>query len=90
MITYETIVKQIEKLTAEAAHAATEQQAREKLTAIRALCDVVLDEKASSPTPAPINSMNTMISSPVYTQPAAIPAQKLEEDDANGDSLFDF
>ena len=92
MITYETIVKQIEKLTAEAAHAATEQQAREKLTAIRALCDVVLDEKVSSPKPASINSMSmsTTLSTPVYTQPVAIPAQKLEEDDANGDSLFDF
>ena len=90
MITYESIVKQIEKLTTEAAHASTEQQAREKLAAIRALCDVVLDEKISSPKPASINSMSTTISSPVYTQPVAIPAQKLEEDDANGDSLFDF
>lgn len=90
MITYESIVKQIEKLTTEAAHAATEQQAREKLAAIRALCDVVLDEKISSPKPASINSMSTTISSPVYTQPVAMPAQKLEEDDANGDSLFDF
>ena len=90
MITYESIVKQIEKLTTEAAHAATEQQAREKLAAIRALCDVVLDEKISSPKPASINSMSTTISSPVYTQPVAILAQKLEEEDANGDSLFDF
>ncbi|WP_339175076.1 YwdI family protein [Solibacillus sp. FSL R5-0691] len=90
MITYESIVKQIEKLTSEAAHAATEQQAREKLAAIRALCDVVLDDKISSPKPASINSMSTTISSPVYSQPVAIPAQKLEEDDANGDSLFDF
>lgn len=90
MITYESIVKQIEKLTTEAAHAVTEQQAREKLAAIRALCDVVLDEKISSPKPASINSMSTTISSPVYTQPVAMPAQKLEEDDANGDSLFDF
>lgn len=90
MITYESIVKQIEKLTTEAAHASTEQQAREKLAAIRALCDVVLDEKISSPKPASINSMSTTISSPVYTQPVAIPAQKLEEEDANGDSLFDF
>ncbi|WP_339197448.1 YwdI family protein [Solibacillus sp. FSL R5-0449] len=90
MITYESIVKQIEKLTSEAAQAATEQQTREKLAAIRALCDVVLDEKISSPKPASINSMSTTISSPVYSQPVAIPAQKLEEDDANGDSLFDF
>lgn len=90
MITYESIVKQIEKLTTEAAHAATEQQAREKLAAIRALCDIVLDEKISSPKPASINSVSATISSPAYTQPVAIPAQKLEEDDANGDSLFDF
>lgn len=90
MITNETIVKQIEKLTTEAAHAVTEQQTREKLAAIRALCDVVLDEKVISPKPASANSMRTTISSPVYSQPVAIPAQKLEEDDANGDSLFDF
>jgi len=90
MITYESIVKQIGKLTTEAAQAATEQQAREKLAAIRALCDVVLDEKISTPKPASINSMSATISSPVYTQPVAVPAQKLEEDDANGDSLFDF
>lgn len=90
MITYESIVKQIEKLTTEAAHAATEQQAREKLAAIRALCDVVLDEKISSPKPASINSVSATISSSTFTQPVAIPAQKLEEDDANGDSLFDF
>ena len=90
MITYEKIVQQIEKLTTEAAHAKTEQQAREKLAAIRALCDVILDEKVISPKPASLNTMTTSIASPAYTQPVALPAQKLEEDDANGDSLFDF
>ena len=90
MITYDTIVKQIEKLTTEAANAASEQQTREKLAAIRALCDIVLDEKVGSPQPASITSISTISRSPVYTQPVAIPSQKLEEDDANGDSLFDF
>lgn len=90
MITYEKIVQQIEKLTTEAAHAKTEQQAREKLAAIRALCDVVLDEKVISPKPTSLNSMTTNFASPGFTQPVAIPTQKLEEDDANGDSLFDF
>ena len=90
MITYETIIRQIEKLTAEATHATTEQLAREKLTAIRALCDVVLDEKANSTMLPATNLGSTTISSPVYTQPVAIPAQKLEEEDANGESLFDF
>ena len=90
MITYETIIKQIEKLTAEATHATTEQLAREKLTAIRALCDVVLDEKINSTKLSATNLISTATSSPVYTQPVAIPAQKLEEEDANGDSLFEF
>lgn len=90
MITNEMIIKQIEKLTAEAAYASTEQQVREKLTAIRALCDVVLDEKITSSQPLMNHLVSTSVSSPVYTQPVAIPAQKLEEDDANGDSLFDF
>lgn len=90
MITNETIVKQIEKLTAEAARASTEQQVREKLTAIRALCDVVLDETVMSPKLASPNRLGASLASPVYTQPVAIPAQKLQEEDANGDSLFDF
>ncbi|MGN7476913.1 YwdI family protein [Solibacillus silvestris] len=90
MITHETIVRQIEKLTVEANHATTEQQVREKLTAIRALCDVVLDEKANLPKLPPQNFGSASISAPVYAQPVAIPAQKLDEEDANGDSIFDF
>lgn len=89
VITYETIIRQIEKLTAEATQATTEQLAREKLTAIRALCDVVLEEKTNS-IQLPATKLSTSVISPVHTQPVAIPAQKLEEEDANGDSLFDF
>ena len=92
MITYETVIQQIEKLAAEAIVVATEQQAREKLAAIRALCDVVLDDKFVSPKSqiSPTNFVSTSIPTPVYTQPVANLAQKLEEEDANGESIFDF
>ena len=87
MITQQTILAQIDKLTAEARQLPA-QQAREKFAAIQALCEVVLAE-ATAVTPqqtvAPVTKP-----APVFTQPVAIPSQKLQEDDANGDSLFDF
>ena len=90
MRTNEPTMRHLEKSTAEATPATTEQLAREKLTAIRALCDIVLDEKINSTKLPATNLVSTTVSSPVYTQPVAIPSQKLEEEDANGDSLFDF
>lgn len=95
MITYETIVQQIAKLATEVSHTKNEQLIREQLTAIRALCDVVLEEKttvtkASSSTNVTSNFVNPSISSPVFAQPVMMPSQKLEEEDANGDSIFDF
>lgn len=87
MITQQTILAQIDKLSAEARQL-PEQQAREKFAAIQALCEVVL-AGATTVTPqayvAPLAK-----SAPVFTQPVAIPSQKLQEDDANGESLFDF
>lgn len=89
MITQQAILTQMEKLTAEARQASSEQQARECFAAIKALCEVVLAEQttkkqqstSSTPIPPSVNA---------FTQPVAIPSQKLQEDDANGDSLFDF
>ena len=95
MISYEMIVQQIAKLTAQANEAQNEQQIREQLSAIRALCDVALsdkpaNQKVSSVTPNGANYINLSSPTPVYTQPIVTPSQKLEEDDANGDSIFDF
>ena len=93
MISYEMIVQQITKLTAQANEAQHEQQIREQLSAIRALCDVVLSDKTANTKVLPVNGatiMNQSSPTPVYTQPVVVPSQKLEEDDANGDSIFDF
>ena len=88
MITQQTILAQIDKLTAEARQL-PEQQAREKFAAIKALCEVVLAE-ATAVTPQQTYVASITKPAPVFTQPVAIPSQKLQEDDANGESLFDF
>ncbi|MER1957568.1 MAG: YwdI family protein [Solibacillus sp.] len=88
MITQQTILTQIDKLTAEARQL-PEQQAREKFAAIKALCEVVLAE-STAVTPQQTYVAPIAKPAPVFTQPVAIPSQKLQEEDANGDSLFDF
>ncbi|MEH7222257.1 YwdI family protein [Bacillus sp. JJ1566] len=70
---------------------ASEQKVRERLMAIRTLCDLVLDEAPVDvrrievvPVPQVVQPIPTM-------QPTTIQnTAKLEEEDANGDSLFDF
>lgn len=81
MISNEQILMQIEKQLYQAKMLGNEQSVREALAAIRALCDVALD---SSAFPAPVSrDLSTVQISPA--QPIA-----LKEDDANGESLFDF
>ena len=76
----------------------TDKELREKLVVIKSLCEVILDEKSSSlnipsPTSNEINQaelqkmMGNM--STVVKQPT-ISSTPLKENDANGDSLFDF
>ena len=96
MISYEKIVQQIAQLTAQANEVQNEQQIREQLSAIRALCDLVLSDKIANTKVSPVVSSAAKFShhlsslTPVFTQPIVTPSQKLEEDDANGDSIFDF
>ena len=96
MISYEKIVQQIAQLTAQANEVQNEQQIREQLSAIRALCDLVLSDKTANTKVSPVVPSAAKFShhlsspTPVFTQPIVTPSQKLEEDDANGDSIFDF
>ena len=88
MISYQTILQQLEKQVEEAKNASNEQQIRESLTAVRALCDVVLAKpveavkKQSTPMPK--------VLTPMPTQQTVYTAKMDEEDGANGESLFDF
>lgn len=76
-----------------------EQKIRERLMAIRTLCDLVLDEAPAEVKPFEAVRVPTQPMQPVqpFVQPISVQqpttvqqSTKLEEDDANGDSLFDF
>lgn len=88
MISYQAILQQLEKQLDEAKKASSEQQIRESLTAVRALCDVVLAQPAEGAKSQPKQIPQMLTQSP--TQQMVYTAKIDEEDGANGDSLFDF
>ncbi|MEH7383821.1 YwdI family protein [Bacillus sp. JJ1521] len=73
---------------------ASEQKVRERLMAIKTLCDLVLDEAQAEVRrveTVPVQPLQQVVQSIPATQPTTIQnATKLKEADANGDSLFDF
>lgn len=81
MISYEAIVQQIEKHVAQAKQQQSEAALREQLTAIHTLCEIVLQTGEKQALTASPN---------VQTRAAIVTSTKLEESDANGESLFDF
>lgn len=92
MISYEAVLAQMEQLVQNATHAHNEQHMREQVTAVKALCEVILGQAGSMPqqltsavhaAPAIQKSQNLLVQQPVSTE-------KLQEPDANGDSIFDF
>ena len=92
MISYEAIILQIEQAVQQAKHAHNEQQMREQLTAVKALCEVVLGQQVAHTTSKPVQQMTAVqpasVQVPVMQQ--ANTSSKLQEPDANGDSIFDF
>jgi len=70
----------MEKQLSAAKMSGDEHSLREALSAIRSLCEVALSSEAN---PAPLKQN-------VQQTPAVIRHEKLQEDDANGDSIFDF
>ena len=92
MISYEAIIRQIERAVQQAKHAQSEQQMREQLTAVQALCEVVLGQRASHITNQPAQQRQEVQSFPVQApvMQQANASSKLQELDANGDSIFDF
>lgn len=92
MISYEIVLASLEKHIAGAKQANTEQQMREELSAIKALCDVVLNTATTQAKDAqtPQQQLQTVKSVLTMPQPVIQNQPKLQEDGANGDSIFDF
>lgn len=83
MISNRQILLQIEKQLQEAKTASGEQSIRESLAAIKALCEVALTvPQTESPT--------VLQTAAVKATTLTAPSTPLKEDDANGESLFDF
>ena len=84
MISNRQILIQIEKQLQEAKTATGEQTIRESLASIKALCDVALS--------VPQTESPVIQQTPIMAKPSALtaPSTPLKEDDANGESLFDF
>ncbi|RNF40071.1 YwdI family protein [Planococcus salinus] len=78
------ILMEIEKHTIKA-RTADPAKMRESVAAIRALCDLLLDESPGEMQKPP---RATPLASPQVQTVSNV--NKLQEDDANGDSLFDF
>ncbi len=88
MISYETVLGQMEQLVAQAKNNSSDQQIREQLTAIRALCDIVLQQSTVPAQQASKPAVASTIMQPAPSLPTA--SHKWQEQDANGDSIFDF
>lgn len=73
--------------------ASSEAQVREKVQAIKTLCELVLDESGDVPQSKVTPSKNVVVGAPLQVQSQPIrqmQGRQLEDADANGDSLFDF
>ncbi len=87
MISYERILAEMERQLATAKQAQDESTIREALSAIRSLCEVTLTGEVKTAQ----RVVPKMLSAQSETQSlSSLEGTLLEEEDANGGSLFDF
>ncbi|WP_301107257.1 DUF5327 family protein [Sporosarcina sp.] len=84
MISSDQLLKEIEQQLALAKRAPNEQVKREALSAVRALCNVMLSDSKAAIAPSAPRAIQ--LQQPV----TSLNEQPLQEADANGESLFDF
>jgi hypothetical protein len=93
-ISVDKLLKKIEEELTLAKNSTKQENLREKVYSIKILCELILDEKQrqqeAPQNPVPAYSPVTV--QPSFQQPVTLnQPKKLEmEDEANGDSLFDF
>jgi hypothetical protein len=100
-ISVDKLLSKIDEELKLAKAAAREENLREKIYSIKILCELILDDKQAAMKPsAPIQPavvtqqvyQQPLINQQVFQQPSSLQQpKKIEMDDeANGDSLFDF
>lgn len=91
MISYEAVLSQMEQLVQNAKRTNNEQHIREQLTAVKALCDVILGQTGEMPQQAtPAVHAASVPGQKVPLPQQSVSSNKIHEPDANGDSIFDF
>lgn len=92
-ISVEKLLTKIEEELKLAKNSRKPENLREKVYSIKILCELILDEKQSQEvTHTPPPAYQPVMAQPAIQQPISLnQPKKLEmEDEANGDSLFDF
>jgi hypothetical protein len=93
-ISVEKLLTKIEEELKLAKNSTKQENLREKVYSIKILCELILDEKQVQPESKsiPLAAFQPVVAQPAFQQPVSLnQPKKLEmEDEANGDSLFDF
>ncbi|SDN00788.1 YwdI family protein [Bacillus sp. OK048] len=93
-ISVEKLLMKIEDELKQAKNSTKQENLREKVYSIKILCELILDEKQNrQEIPlAPSAVYQPVMAQPSFQQPVSLnQPKKIEmEDEANGDSLFDF
>ena len=93
-ISIEKLLRKMEEELTLARNSTKQENLREKVYSIKILCELILDEKQiqQEPKPTPVAVFQPVVAQPSFQQPVSLnQPKKLEmENEANGDSLFDF
>jgi hypothetical protein len=93
-ISVDKLLRKIEEELKLAKNSMKQENLREKVYSIKILCELILDEKQVQPESKsiPLAAFQPVVAQPAFQQPVSLnQPKKLEmEDEANGDSLFDF
>jgi hypothetical protein len=93
-ISVDKLLRKIEEELKLAKNSTKQENLREKVYSIKILCELILDEKQvqQESKPIPLAAFQPVVAQPAIQQPLSLnQPKKLEmEDEANGDSLFDF
>ncbi|MDR7078665.1 hypothetical protein J2Y03_003718 [Neobacillus niacini] len=94
-ISVDKLLRKIEEELKLAKNSTKQENLREKVYSIKILCELILDEKQNLHVATPAITpayQQPVIAQPSFRQPVSLnQPKKLEmEDEANGDSLFDF
>lgn len=94
-ISVDNLLSKMEEELKLAKSSTKKENLREKVYSIKILCELILDDKQGqqeAPTTVPSTVYQPVPIQPTFQQPVSLnQPKKLEmEDEANGDSLFDF